>query len=555
MEPFVHLHNHTAYSLLDGASKLDVLIKRAKELNMPALAITDHGVMYGAVDFYKACKKAEIKPIIGCEVYVAPRSRLDKQAGLDDSSYHLILLVKNEIGYHNLCKLESIASLEGFYYKPRVDREVLEKYHEGLIALSGCLAGEMSQNILKEDFEAARETAKWYQKTFGKENYYFEVQNHGIQEQLQVNYHLNLLSEELGVPLVATNDNHYVYAEDAKIQDVMLCIQMGKTLDDTNRMRFDGNNFYLKSYDEMQQVLGDYPEALKNTLKIADLCNFDFEFGNNHMPIFDVPEGYTLDSYFEWMCREKIKTRYNPVTKEVTDRLDYELSIIKQMGYSGYFLIVWDFINYAKEHGIYVGPGRGSAAGSIVSYALHITDIDPLKYDLLFERFLNPERVSMPDIDVDFCYERRGEVIDYVIEKYGQDHVSQIITFGTMAARGAVRDVGRVMNVPIATVNKVAKAIPNELGMTIEKALGVSQELREYCENDEQIADLIETAQKLEGLPRHAGTHAAGVVISKDPLDHYLPLQKSAECGVITQFAKENVEELGLLKMDVRYVC
>lgn len=550
MNPFVHLHNHTAYSLLDGASKIEELMKRAKELNMPAMAITDHGVMHGVVDFYKACKKADIKPIIGCEVYVAPRTRFDRQAGLDDSAYHLILLVKNETGYHNLSRLESLASLEGFYYKPRVDREILEKYHEGLIALSGCMAGEVAQRILQENLDAAREAALWYRNTFGAENYYFEVQNHGIHEQMQINYHLNLLSQELQIPLVATNDNHYVYEEDARTQDVMMCIQMGKTLDDVNRMRFDSNNFYLKSYDEMQQVLGDYPEALTNTLKIAEQCNFDFVFGENHMPIFDVPDGYTLDSYFDELCRKEIATRYQPVTDEVLERLEYELDIIKQMGYSGYFLIVWDFIRFAREKGIYVGPGRGSAAGSIVSYALRITDIDPLKYDLLFERFLNPERVSMPDIDIDFCYERRGEVIDYVIEKYGQDHVCQIITFGTMAARGAIRDVGRVLNVPITTVNKVAKAIPNELGMTIEKALHASQELRTYCEEEEEVADMIATAQKLEGLPRHAGTHAAGVVISKEVLDYYLPLQKSAECGVITQLAKENVEELGLLKMD-----
>ena len=550
MKPFVHLHNHTAYSLLDGASKLDEMIQRAKDLNQPAIAITDHGVMYGVVDFYKACKKAGVKPIIGCEVYVAPRTRFDKQAGLDDGAYHLVLLVKNEQGYRNLSRLESLASLEGFYYKPRVDREILEQYHEGLIALSGCLAGEVAQKILQEDLDGAREAALWYQNTFGADNYYFEVQNHGIHEQMQINYHLNILSRELNIPLVATNDNHYVNREDAKTQDVMMCIQMGKTLDDVNRMRFESDNFYLKSYDEMQQILGDYPESLTNTLKIAEQCDFDFTFGENHMPIFDVPDGYTLDSYFEELCYQEIKTRYNPVTEEVTKRLEYELSVIKQMGYSGYFLIVWDFIRFAREKGIYVGPGRGSAAGSIVSYALHITDIDPLKYDLLFERFLNPERVSMPDIDIDFCYERRGEVIDYVIEKYGQDHVCQIITFGTMAARGAIRDVGRVLNIPIATVNKVSKAIPNELGMTIDKALHASQELRGYCEEDEQIKELIETAQKLEGLPRHAGTHAAGVVISRDPLDTYLPLQKSAECGVITQFAKENVEEIGLLKMD-----
>ncbi len=550
MEPFVHLHNHTAYSLLDGASKVDELMKRAKELNMPAMAITDHGVMHGVVDFYKACKKNDIKPIVGCEVYVAPRSRTDRKPGLDDSAYHLVLLVKNETGYRNLCKLESLASLEGFYYKPRVDRELLEQYHEGLIALSGCIAGEVAQRILEENYDAAREAAIWYRDLFGTDNYYFEVQNHGMHEQIQVNYYLNQLSQELGIPLVATNDNHYVYQEDAKTQDVMLCIQTGKTLDDANRMRFEGSEFYLKSYDEMQQVLGDYPESLTNTLKIAEQCNFDFTFGENHMPLFDVPEGYTLDSYLDALCREEIQKRYNPVTDEIVQRLEYELGVIKQMGYSGYFLIVWDFIRHARENGIYVGPGRGSAAGSIVAYALRITDIDPLKYDLLFERFLNPERVSMPDIDIDFCYERRGEVIDYVVNKYGRDRVCQIITFGTMAARAAIRDVGRVMNVPIATVNKVTKAIPRDLGITIEKALQASAELRGYCEEDPQIAEMVATAQKLEGLPRQAGTHAAGVVISKEPVDHYLPLQKTPEDWVITQLAKENVEELGLLKMD-----
>lgn len=549
-KPFVHLHNHTAFSLLDGASKIDELMKRAKELNMPAMAITDHGVMYGAVDFYKACEKAGVKPIIGCEVYVAPGSRLEKQTGREESAYHLVLLVKNEQGYHNLTKLVSIASLEGFYYKPRVDREVLAQYSEGLIALSGCMAGEVAQKIINGNIDGACETAQWYQNLFGPNNYYLELQNHGIYEQAQINQQLLAFHHELGIPLVATNDNHYVYREDAKTQDVMLCIQTGKVLDDVNRMRFDSDNFYLKSYDEMYQILGEFPDALQNTLNIAEQCNFQFEFGNNHMPDFDVPDGYTLDSYFEELCRKEIETRYQPVTQEAYDRLSYELSVIKQMGYSGYFLITWDFIRFAREKGIYVGPGRGSAAGSIVSYVLRITDIDPLKYDLLFERFLNPERVSMPDIDIDFCYERRGEVIDYVIEKYGQEHVCQIITFGTMAAKGAIRDVGRVMSIPITTVNKVSKMIPNELGITIQKALNSSQELRSFCKEDPQIAELVATAQKLEGLPRHAGTHAAGVVISQRELDYYLPLQKSNECGVITQYAKENVEEIGLLKMD-----
>ncbi len=548
--PFVHLHNHTAYSLLDGASKIEELMQRAQALRMPAMAITDHGVMYGAVDFYKACKKAGIRPIIGCEVYVAPRSRFDRQAGVDENAYHLVLLVKNEQGYRNLSRMESLASLEGFYYKPRVDRELLQQYHDGLIALSGCLAGEVAQKLLQEDYEGARAAAVWYRDTFGAGNYYFEVQNHGLPEQQRVNPRLAELGRELGVPLVATNDNHYVSPEDARTQDVMLCIQTGKTLSDVNRMRFEGDQFYLKSYEEMRAALGEYPEALENTLKIAEACNFDFVFGENHMPIFEVPEGYTLDSYLEALCRREIAVRYQPVTEEVERRLEYELSVIEQMGYSGYFLIVWDFVRFAREHGIYVGPGRGSAAGSIVSYALGITSIDPLQYDLLFERFLNPERVSMPDIDIDFCYERRGEVLDYVIQKYGQDHVSQIITFGTMAARGALRDVGRVMGVPIATVNKVTKAVPEDKDVTLERALAASPELRGYCQSDPQIAEMVATAQKLEGLPRHAGVHAAGVVISKERLDFYLPLQRSAEGGVVTQFAKENVEEIGLLKMD-----
>lgn len=549
-KPFVHLHNHTAYSLLDGAAKIDVLIERAVQLQMPAIAITDHGVMYGAVDFYKACQKAGIKPIIGCEVYVAPNSRFDKKAGIDDSPYHLVLLVENETGYHHLTKLVSSASLEGFYYKPRIDRQLLAEHHEGLIALSACLAGEVAQKLLHDDWQGAKETALWYQELFGADHYYLEIQNQGLYEQVKLNQQIKKLSDELAIPLVATNDTHYVYAADAKTQDVMMCIQMGKTLEDTNRMHFDGDNFYLKSYDEMYRMLGEYPQALDNTIKIADMCHFDFEFGHNHMPIFNAPQDIELSDYLQQLALAGLKERYGEPDNIAYERLTYELKIIQQMGYDSYFLIVWDFIDYARKQGIYVGPGRGSAAGSIVAYALKITDIDPLKYDLLFERFLNPERISMPDIDIDFCYERRGEVIDYVVQKYGQEMVSQIITFGTMAAKAAIRDVGRVMNVPIATVNRVAKMIPNELNITIEKAIKASKELRDFMLENEQIKELIETAQKLEGMPRHAGTHAAGVVISQLPLDYYLPLQKTNDGSIITQFAKENVEEIGLLKMD-----
>lgn len=549
MADFVHLHTHTAYSLLDGAGKIDVLVNRAKELGMSALAITDHGVMYGVVDFYKICKKAGIKPIIGCEVYVAPKSRFDK-VGRDDSPYHLVLLVKNETGYRNLTHLVSQAYLEGFYYKPRIDRELLEEYHEGLIALSACLAGEIPQDILNDKLDKAKEDILWYKNLFGEGNYYLEVQNHGIPEQQKVNQALAVLSKECGVPLVATNDNHYVYREDAQMQDVMLCIQTGKTLADNNRMRFDGDEFYLKSYEEMREALGEYPEALDMTVEISKKCNFDFTLGENHMPIFDVPEGYTLESYLDELCLKGLHERYQNLTDEHHKRLEYELGVIKQMGYTGYFLIVWDFINFARENGIYVGPGRGSAAGSIVSYVLYITDIDPLKYDLLFERFLNPERVSMPDIDIDFCYERRGEVIDYVVKRYGIDHVAQIITFGTMAAKGAVRDVGRVMDIPLSVVNKVSKLIPAELNMTIQKAIDSSHELRALMDENEDIKQMVLMAQKLEGLPRHAGTHAAGVVISEKPLEYYLPLQLTNDGNIITQLAKENVEEMGLLKMD-----
>jgi len=548
---FVHLHNHTAYSLLDGACRLDKLIAKAKEENMSALAITDHGVMYGVVDFYKACKKAGIKPIIGCEVYVAPNSRFDKRPNIDDSPYHLVLLAKNTTGYKNLIKLVSIAWLEGFYYKPRVDRELLAQYSEGLIALSACLAGEIPSLLMANKYKEAKESALWHQNIFGPDNFYLELQNHGLHEQVRVNAQLAQISAETGIPLVATNDVHYVTQEDAKVQDVLMCIQMAKILEDESRMKFETQEFYLKSWNEMNLALGEYQEALANTVKIAERCQVDFTFGENHMPVFEVPEGFTIKTYLDKLCLEGLKHRYGEPSPEAYKRLEYELKIIKQMGYAGYFLIVWDFIRFARSEGIYVGPGRGSAAGSLVSYTLGITDIDPLKYDLLFERFLNPERVSMPDIDIDFCYERRGEVIDYVVRKYGKERVAQIITFGTMAARAAIRDVGRVMNIPLGLVDKVAKLIPNELGITISKALEVSPELKEMVDENPQIKELVYTAMALEGMPRHAGTHAAGVVISREPLDYYLPLQKTSDGGVTTQFAKENVEEIGLLKMDL----
>lgn len=548
-KPFVHLHNHTAYSLLDGAGRISDEVARAKELGMPALALTDHGVMYGAVEFYRACKKENIKPIIGCEVYVAPRSRFDKEPGVDASPYHLVLLVKNEEGYRNICTLVSQASIEGFYYHPRVDRELLKEHHEGLIAMSACLGGEVPRRLMENDMDGAREAARWYQDLFG-EDYYLELQNHGIPEQVAVNDGVRALSRELGIAMVATNDNHYVRAEDAEVQDVMLCIQTGTTVDAENRMRFSGNEYYFKSYNEMLRMLPDDAEALDETVRVAEKCNFDFTLGTNFMPRFDTPEGFDDKSYLRYLCEEGIKKRYPNADSAVQERLDYELGVIDHMGYNTYFLIVWDFIHYAKETGIYVGPGRGSAAGSIVSYLLEITDIDPLKYQLLFERFLNPERVSMPDIDIDFCYERRGEVIDYVARKYGSDHVTQIITFGSMLAKGAVRDVGRVLNVPLTVVNKVAKLIPGELGMTLDKAIAASDELRELIESDAQIARMMTLAKSLEGLPRNAGTHAAGVVISDEPAEHYLPLQKTKEDGIITQYPKDDVEAIGLLKMD-----
>ncbi|HHU32788.1 MAG TPA: DNA polymerase III subunit alpha [Clostridia bacterium] len=547
---FVHLHTHTEYSLLDGAARVNLLVKRAKELGMKALAITDHGTMYGVIDFYKACLSQGIRPILGCEVYVAPHSRFDKRAQLDDNQYHLVLLAENEVGYKNILRLVSLGFTEGFYYKPRVDRELLGKYSQGVIALSACLAGEIPQLILNRNFSEAEATALFYKDIFGPDNFFLEIQDHGIAEQKEVNHHLITMGKRLGIPLVATNDLHYISQSESEIHDVLLCIQTGKTLADTERMRFPSNEFYLKNAEEMWQLFEYIPEALSNTVKIAERCEVKLEFGKLYLPNYEVPEGHTVDTYLEELCKQGIHERYQPITDKVVERLNYELEIIKQMGYSGYFLIVWDMIHFARNKGIYVGPGRGSAAGSIVAYALGITNIDPLKYDLLFERFLNPERVTMPDIDTDFCYERRGEVIEYLTEKYGSDHVAQIITFGTMAAKAAIRDVGRVMNIPLGEVDKIAKLVPNELGITLERALEVSKELQEVAQ-EPRYKQLLEAAQAIEGMPRHASTHAAGVVIAKDELVNYLPVQKAGENGVVTQFPMQIVEEIGLLKMDV----
>ena len=550
MPEFVHLHVHSEYSLLDGANRIKDLPVRAKELGMKAIALTDHGVMYGAVEFYKECKKNNIKPIIGCEVYVAPRGRLNKEANVDNVYNHLILLAKNEIGYQNLIKLVSIGFTEGFYYKPRIDLEVLEKYHEGLIALSACLAGSVPQEIQKGNIEKAKEIALWYKKVFG-EDYYLELQYNGLKEQVLVNQQLVQIGRELNIPIVGTNDAHYLKKEDAYNHEVLLCIQTGKKMADTERMKFETNEFYIKSPEEMEEYFKNLPEALDNTVKIAEKCNFDFEFGHTKLPNYDVPPEYkTHEEYFRKLCNDGIKKRYgeNP-GQEIINRVEYEMSVIEKMGYVDYYLIVWDFIHYAKSQGISVGPGRGSGAGSIVAYAIEITDIDPIKYNLLFERFLNPERISMPDFDVDFCYERRQEVIDYVARKYGSDHVSQIITFGTMAARMVIRDVGRVLDIPYAEVDKLAKMIPMELHITIKKALEQNRELKELYENDEQTKKLLDIAMGLEGLPRNASTHACGVVITKNPVDTYVPLYVN-EGNISTQYTMTLLEELGLLKMD-----
>ena len=548
---FVHLHTHTEYSLLDGSNKITEYVARVKELGMDAAAITDHGVMYGVIDFYKEATAQGIKPIIGCEVYVAPGSRFDKESHLDEERYyHLILLAENNTGYHNLLKISSIGFKDGFYYKPRVDREVLEKYHEGTICLSACLAGEVQKKLQYGQYDAAKEAALWHEKTFGKGNYFLELQDHGIPEQKLVNQQLLRMSQETGIPLAATNDCHYTRAEDAEAHDVLLCLQTGKRLSDENRLRYEGGQYYVKSEEEMRELFPYAPQALDNTQKIADRCHVEIKFHDQKLPKYPVPEGYTSDSYLTGLCEEGFRERYPKATKEQKERLEYELSVIRKMGYVDYFLIVWDYVNYCRQNGIAVGPGRGSAAGSVVAYSLKITNIDPFKFDLIFERFLNPERVSMPDIDMDFDVERRGEVIDYVMNKYGKDHVVQIITFGTMAARGAIRDVGRVMDLPYAFVSNIAKLIPQEKDMTIEKALSVSKDLKQMYDSDEQVKNLIDMSRRLEGLPRNASMHAAGVVISAEPIVENIPLSRSQDGTLTTQFVWTTVEELGLLKMD-----
>lgn len=549
--PFVHLHVHTEYSLLDGAARIKKVVETAAAMGMQSLAVTDHGVMYGVVDFYKACKKQNIKPILGCEVYVAPRTRHDRTPKVDDNLYHLVLLAENETGYRNLLRVVSTGFTEGFYYKPRVDKELLAAHSEGLIALSGCIAGEVATHIVNGNPDQAARSAAEYADIFGRDNFYLELQDHGLEEQKTANRGLVELHKKSGLPLVATNDVHYVLREHAEMQDVLLCIQTGKTVDDPGRMRFDSVEFYLKDGREMALLFGELQEALENTARIAERCNVDLEFGKLHLPEYRVPENHTPDTYLRELCLEGIKWRFGEMSEPVRQRLDFELQVIKQMGYSTYFLIVWDFIHFARKSGIPVGPGRGSAAGSLVAYALGITNIDPLRYGLLFERFLNPERVSMPDIDIDFCFEKRGRVIEYVAEKYGSDRVAQIATFGTMAARAAIRDVGRAMGIPYGDVDRIAKLVPTELHITIEKALQDSPELSEIYRQDEQVRKLIDTAALLEGMPRHASTHAAGVVITRQPLTHYLPLYKAADGPLTTQFAKDQVEELGLLKMDL----
>ncbi|MDO4734445.1 MAG: DNA polymerase III subunit alpha, partial [Lachnospiraceae bacterium] len=547
---FTHLHVHTEYSLLDGSGKIKEMVAQAKTLGFDSLAITDHGVMYGVIDFYKAAKAEGIKPIIGCEIYVTTGSRFDREIGQgDDRYYHLVLLAENNTGYNNLMKIVSLGFTEGFYYKPRVDYEVLEKYSEGIIATSACLAGIVQKTLSRGHYEEAVDEALRLEKIFGKGNFFLELQDHGMPEQKMVNSQLIRMSEKEGIPLVATNDVHYTYDTDPEAHDILLCIQTGKKLNDENRMRYEGGQYYLKSPEEMAQLFSYIPEAIDNTGKIAERCNVEIEFGVQKLPRYDVPDGFSAEEYLERLCEEGLRKRYEDY-ESLEGRLKYELDTIKQMGYVDYFLIVWDFINYAKRNGIMVGPGRGSAAGSLVSYCLEITDIDPMKYSLIFERFLNPERVSMPDIDVDFCFERRGEVIDYVSEKYGKDKVVQIITFGTMAARNVIRDVGRVLDMPYGAVDSIAKMIPNELGITIDKALKANNELSRAYETDPQIKYLIDMAKRLEGLPRHSSMHAAGVVISREPIMEYVPLSRGSDGSIVTQYVMTTLEELGLLKMD-----
>jgi len=546
---FVHLHVHTEFSLLDGASRISELVKRTKELGMPAIAITDHGSMYGVIDFYKAAQKEGIKPIIGCEVYLAPASRFDAFEVDGTRYFHLILLAENNEGYRNLIKLVSLANTEGMYYKPRVDKEILRKYSKGIICLSACIAGEIPQAIIKDNPQHAEDLVQEYIDIFGKDNFFIEIQDHGIPEEKRANVGLAELAKKFNIGLVATNDLHYTNKSDSAFHDVLLCIQMNKTVDDEMRMKFFSDEFYLKSPEEMGLLFDSYEGALSNTVKIAERCNVDFEFGHLHLPNFPLPEGMTDERYLRQLCEERILKRYKEETTQIRERLEYELSIIKRMGYDSYFLIVWDFIKYAREHKIAVGPGRGSAAGSIVAYLLAITDIDPLKYDLLFERFLNPERVTMPDIDIDFCYIRREEVIEYVKRQYGADHVAQIITFGTMAAKGAIRDVGRALNMSYGEVDRIAKMIPTELGITLDKALKMNAELKAAYNEEEPVKRLIDFARDVEGLARHSSTHAAGIVIARDPLTEYVPIQVS-DGTLVTQYDKDRVEELGLLKMD-----
>ena len=547
---FTHLHVHTEYSLLDGSNKIKELIARVKELGMDSVAITDHGVMYGVIDFYREAKKNGIRPVIGCEVYVAPGSRFNKEGRDDNRYYHLVLLAENDIGYHNLMKIVSRGFTEGFYYKPRVDKELLREYHEGIIALSACLAGEVQSYIVKGFYEEAVKAALELQDIFGTGNFFLELQDHGIPEQRTVNQSLLRMNKETGIDLVATNDIHYTYAEDAQAHDILLCIQTGKKVADENRMRYEGGQYYVKSEDEMKELFPYALEALQNTHKIAERCEVNITFGEYKLPHFPVPEGYDAWSYLQKITMDGFKRRYPDEPQDLKERLDYEMNVIHSMGFVDYFLIVWDFINYARDNGIIVGPGRGSAAGSIVSYCLEITKLDPIKYSLLFERFLNPNRVTMPDIDVDFCFERRQEVIDYVVSKYGKDRVVQIVTFGTLAARGVIRDVGRVLDLPYSQVDVVAKMIPTELGITIDKALKQNPELRSAYESDEQIRYLIDMSKRLEGLPRHTSMHAAGVVISPKSVDEYVPLSRGADDAITTQFTMTTLEELGLLKMD-----
>ena len=547
---FAHLHVHSEYSLLDGACRIEPMLDKIKSMGQTSVALTDHGVMYGVVDFYKAAKARGLNPIIGCEVYVAPRSRFDKVHGIDNERYHLILLCKNNTGYKNLIKLVSEGWVNGFYTKPRVDKELLEQHHEGLIALSGCLAGEVARALERNDYEEAKKVAEWYNGVFGDGNYYLEIQNHGLDEQLRINPMLISLSKELNIPLAATNDAHYMDKQDSKIQQVLICIQTNHTLGEDTGLEFGTQEFYLKSEEEMREAFSECPQAVDNTAKIAEQCHVEFEFGKTKLPHFDVPDGWSHFDWFANLCRKGLKERYgDSPPQEYIDRLEYELGIIDKMGYTDYYLIVHDFIRHAKSVGIPVGPGRGSGAASICAYCIGITGIDPMKYNLLFERFLNPERVSMPDFDVDFCFERRGEVIDYVIDKYGADHVAQIVTFGTMAAKAAIRDVGRAMGMSYSAVDNIAKQIPNELNITLEKALKRSAEFKALYDKDAEAHELIDTAMKVEGMPRHASTHAAGVVITHDPVVSYVPLARNDE-AIVTQFTMTTLEELGLLKMD-----